>query len=107
MQTCTKHPGTDYKNVKYIIGKDISNDSTRPIITQARGNPAPWDPPPRTHFALDTEAGKALLGSPNGLAAGYTLLQHGDAYAGKTISAVDSFKDQGGLETLVFHVVDR
>lgn len=66
----------------------------------------PWDPPPTTKFGMDTEGGKALLGSPNGLAAAYTILQHGVRFAGKTISAVDSFKDVGGLETLIFHVVN-
>jgi hypothetical protein len=67
----------------------------------------------RVEFSMDTDAGKALLGSPNGRGVGYLLAQHKSTFGAKgTVNKVTFFcsggeSEGGGFEEmhLLFHVV--
>ena len=64
-------------NIKYLISVQITNTETLSIIQRALGaikkhSVSMW---PGDTFGLDTDKGKALLGSPNGKRWGYMLTQ--------------------------------
>lgn len=67
----------------------------------------------RAEFNLDTDAGKALLGSPNGRGVGYLLAQHKSTFGAKgTVNKVTFFCSGGQGEGgnfeemhLLFHVI--
>ncbi|KAE9992668.1 hypothetical protein EG327_008269 [Venturia inaequalis] len=67
----------------------------RPLGPAAWGVPTPpWSD--RKVFNMDTDAGKVLLGSPNGRGVAWLLLQHKRAFGLKTITSAVVFKEGGG-----------
>lgn len=46
---------------------------------------------------MDSEAGKVLLGSPNGRGVAWFLLQHKKAFGLKTVISAVVFKEAGGV----------
>lgn len=107
----TANPGTDLKNIKYFFTTMIINTETNRHIKRALQTLTPpiedaigW---PGHEFSMDTEAGKALLGSPVGRWAGYFLMQHKRQLGGsKFIDRVRVFKSEkaGSLPYLLFYV---
>jgi hypothetical protein len=99
------------QNIKYFFITTIINTETNRHIRQALKTLTPpkteaelW---PGTEFDMNTDAGKALLGSPVGRWAGYFLMQHKRQLGGnKFISKVRLFKSEkpGSLAFFLFYV---
>jgi hypothetical protein len=99
------------QNIKYFFVTTIINtESNRHIrealktLTPPRTEAELW---PGSEFSMDTDAGKALLGSPIGRWAGYFLMQHKRQLGGnKFISKVRVFKSEkpGSLAFFLFYV---
>ncbi|KAJ4347557.1 Mitochondrial import inner membrane translocase subunit tim8 [Ascochyta clinopodiicola] len=109
------HPdGANLDNINKFLVHDIVNDDTLRLIGlalktyrvpegQQRYNFLPkW---PGLTFSIETEEGKAMLGSPNGIAAGYFVAQHKtQLQANKYVYQVTVWKDQYGDEQMMFWV---
>ncbi|KAH7071431.1 hypothetical protein BKA63DRAFT_605467 [Paraphoma chrysanthemicola] len=108
----------DITNINLIISTTIINDDTNNIIDRALKG---WVPPkghkkvtevppwPGVTFNLNGDnEGMALLGSPNGLAAGFFLAQHKTQLGEKLISKITVFRSdtEHSLPNLLFWVVD-
>ncbi|KAF2115781.1 hypothetical protein BDV96DRAFT_631684 [Lophiotrema nucula] len=68
-------------NLKYFVMAHITNDDTQAIIrrtldAQTNVQDRALKPWPGAKFDVAGEAARALLGSPNGIAVGYMMLQH-------------------------------
>jgi hypothetical protein len=86
-------------NIKYLFVVMIINKETNQHVKRALGTlSSPRDEPdgwPGHDFNMDTNEGKALLGSPVGRWAGYFLIQHKRQLGGnKYISNVRVFKSE-------------
>ena len=98
-------------NIKYLFVMMIINKETNQHVKRALGTLSPpkeeaagW---PGNDFSMDTDEGKALLGSPVGRWAGYFLLQHKRQVGGnKYISKVRVFKSEkeGSWPYFLFYV---
>ncbi|KAJ4312391.1 hypothetical protein N0V94_007458 [Neodidymelliopsis sp. IMI 364377] len=93
------------KKLKYFLSLAISNEETQRAVRRAlqsvKADYCPW---PGTTFSVDSEAGRALLGSPNGRAHGYFLAQHKPQLGGNMyISKIQVF--HGDTEPLVPNMV--
>ena len=101
------------QNIKYFFMMGISNDQTNQLIAtclQKKGKQlSEW---PGTDFGTETDEGHALLGSPNGAAFAYFLMQHKAELGRKTITKVTVFRTETDDDlafvdpNLVFHVGD-
>jgi hypothetical protein len=99
------------QNIRYFFVTTIINTETNRHVRRALETLTPpktetegW---PGVDFDMDTDAGKALLGSPVGRWAGYFLIQHKRRLGGnKFISKVRSFKSEkpNSLPYLLFYV---
>jgi len=99
------------QNIKYLFVTMIINKETNQHVKRALGTLSPpkedaegW---PGHDFSLETDAGKALLGSPVGRWAGYFLMQHKRQLGGnKYISKVRVFKSEkeGSWPYFLFYV---
>ena len=99
------------QNIRYLFATMIINKETNQHITRALGtlNPPKEDVEvwPGHDFDMETDAGKALLGSPVGRWAGYFLMQHKRQLGGsKWISKVRVFKSEkeGSWPYFLFYV---
>jgi hypothetical protein len=96
------------KNLKYFIRKDVQNRDTLKIIDEATGNVAKeW---PGTTFSMESDEGKALLRTPNGVGLAYMLIQHKPELGVKVPTQVRVFKTtnkSGNVEKhLLFYIGD-
>ena len=99
------------QNIRYFFVTMIINPETNRHIRRALKT---LDPPreevegwPGVDFDMESEAGRALLGSPVGRWAGYFLMQHKRQLGGdKYVSKVRVFKSEkpGSLPYLLFYV---
>ncbi|PSN73341.1 hypothetical protein BS50DRAFT_185402 [Corynespora cassiicola Philippines] len=73
-------------NVKYYFSMSITNHETLRIISRVLDNVGlPLEPWPGVKIDMNTENGKALLGSPNAVALAYFLIQHKDEGLGNRV----------------------
>jgi hypothetical protein len=103
----------DIKNVRYLFMMGISNDQTNTLIATCLHNKEEtlkeW---PGIEFHTKSDEGHALLGSPNGAAFAYFLMQHKAELGQKTITKVTVFRAETDDDLafvdphLVFHVED-
>ncbi|RMZ68536.1 cytochrome p450 [Pyrenophora seminiperda CCB06] len=104
----------DIKNIRFFLMIGISNDATTELITSClinkRAELSVW---PGTEFSTATDEGQALLGSPNGAAFAFFLMQHKAQLGQKTITKITVFVPGDGSisdfidpPSLVFHVED-
>ncbi|EDU43710.1 conserved hypothetical protein [Pyrenophora tritici-repentis Pt-1C-BFP] len=103
----------DIKNIRYFFMVGISNDLMNELIasslTNKKARLAKW---PGTEFSTATDEGHALLGSPNGAAFAYFLMQHKAQLGQKTITKITVFRPDNDDDldfvdaSLVFHVED-
>ncbi|KAJ4335147.1 hypothetical protein N0V87_006301 [Didymella glomerata] len=103
----------DNKNVRYLFMMGISNDQTNTLIATCLHNKEEtlkeW---PGIEFHTKSDEGHALLGSPNGAAFAYFLMQHKAELGQKTITKVTMFRAETDDDLafvdphLVFHVED-
>ncbi|EUC47215.1 hypothetical protein COCMIDRAFT_24834 [Bipolaris oryzae ATCC 44560] len=105
------HDSKGLENTKYLFVAMIINKETNQHVKRALGTPSPpKDEPdgwPGHNFNMDTDEGKALLGSPVGRWAGYFLMQHKRQLGGnKYISNVRVFKSEkeGSWPYFLFYV---
>jgi hypothetical protein len=104
-------PGAQIARVKYFMNMMVINKETNQHIRRALSSLTPpleevlsWL---GTEFSMDSEQGKALLGSPVGRWAGYFLLQHKRQLGGsKWIEKVRVFRSEkeGSWPYLLFYV---
>ncbi|QDS73117.1 hypothetical protein FKW77_001062 [Venturia effusa] len=85
--------GREHELIDQIL-RDLP-ETERPKGPTAWGVPVP--PWPGKTFSMDSEAGKVLLGSPNGRGVAWFLLQHKMAFGLKTITSAVVFKEYGGV----------
>ncbi|KAJ5984854.1 hypothetical protein N7522_012050 [Penicillium canescens] len=95
------------KNLKYFIRKDVQNPDTLRIIDEATGNVAKeW---PGTTFSMESDEGKALLRTPNGVGLAYMLI-HKPELGVKVPTQVRVFKttNKSGIveKHLLFYIGD-
>ncbi|KAF3034171.1 hypothetical protein E8E12_005653 [Didymella heteroderae] len=83
----------DVKNVKLFFMMGISNDQTNLLVATCLHNKKEtlkeW---PGVTFDTSSDEGHALLGSPNGAAFAYFLMQHKEELGRKTITKVTVFR---------------
>lgn len=94
-----------------IIGRALheankrKDDSVFDEFTECKS--FPWDS--KVEWNMDTDAGKALLGSPNGRGVGYLLAQHKSTFGAATTVNKVTFFCTGDprfflVPNLVFHI---
>lgn len=103
-------PGADLRDVKYFFVNMIINKETNQHVRRAMktlvpplDGPVGW---PGHDFTMESEAGRALLGSPVGRWSGYLLMQHKRQLGGdRSIEKVRVFKSEkaGSLPYLLFY----
>ena len=95
-------------SLKYVFRSWIVNADTLAILNQAlqNANVAPPRPWPGQEFSMSTEEGKALLGSPNGIAIGWMLVDRQTTFPGKTVTKVTVFENDQGDPSMVFTIGD-
>ncbi|KAH6644834.1 hypothetical protein C7974DRAFT_420258 [Boeremia exigua] len=103
----------DVTNIRFFFMLGISNDETNQLIARCLHNAgkelSEW---PGVEFGADTEEGHALIGSPNGAAFAYFLLQRKGVLGRKRVERVTVFRAETEDEVmfvdpcLVFHVGD-
>ncbi|KAF2675742.1 hypothetical protein K458DRAFT_492907 [Lentithecium fluviatile CBS 122367] len=72
--------GGDLQNIRHFMATNTVNAETNRLIRRAMKELGKrW---PGEEFSMDTDEGKALLGSPNGWSAGYFLMQHKEQLGG-------------------------
>lgn len=71
--------GADASSLKYIFQMDIVNLNTRAVIERAMGGVPAKEWVGYTDFETTSEAGYALLGTPNGNPQTWILINHKDA----------------------------
>lgn len=83
----------DIRNIKYFLMLGISNDETNALIASclrsAEKDLKVW---PGVSFDTKSDEGHALLGSPNGAAFAYFLMQHKRELGPRTIRKVTVFR---------------
>ncbi|USP74807.1 uncharacterized protein yc1106_02081 [Curvularia clavata] len=101
----------DVRNVRFFFMIGISNDvSNRIIASCLRDVEATLGVWPGTSFEAESEQGHALIGSPNGAAFAYFLMQHKAQLGQKTITKITVFRPENGDDndfvdaSLCFHV---
>lgn len=97
--------GKDVSSLRYVFSSPVENAETRGIIARAMDTahePPLW--PGRKEYTMDSDEGKAILGSPNGRGAALLLIQH-KATMGETttIEKVAVF-GEGEDTNLLFYV---
>ncbi|KAL8683951.1 MAG: hypothetical protein Q9186_000162 [Xanthomendoza sp. 1 TL-2023] len=78
-KTVAEKANTDPNSLRYICRTGISNDDTKDVMTEIfnrrpQGKSFEW---PGLTFTVDQEEAQALLGTPNGLATAYIMLDRG------------------------------
>lgn len=99
----------DISNIRYFWMMNVVNQETVEILARALHDAgkkyAPW---PGTTFDMDSDAGKAILGSANGAVFAWFLIQHEEQLGNKWIPKVTVFlpdKGRRGQEAhLIFNV---
>ncbi|KAF1844423.1 uncharacterized protein K460DRAFT_250326, partial [Cucurbitaria berberidis CBS 394.84] len=109
----TRENSANVMQIRYFFVLGITNDQTNQLIASCleRAGKAlvEW---PGVSFDTATEEGHALLGSPNGAAFAYFLMQHKVQLGYKSIGKVTVFKPETDDDlafvdpSLVFHVED-
>ena len=85
--------GSPVSNLNKILHSEISNQDTRNIVENVCDRlgdekPDPCPPEDGLSYGINSDEGKALLGTPNGLGAGWLLAQHRSEFPGKMITSV-------------------
>lgn len=103
----------DVRNVRFFFMMGISNDQTNALIATCLRNKKEtlreW---PGVGFDAESDEGRALLGSPNGAAFAYFLVQHKAELGRKRVGKVTVFRAETDDDLafvdphLVFHVED-
>ena len=107
-QHACEEAATDVGSLAYVFRSHVTNDDTLAIASKALQGvdlqaARPW---PGIDFDMGTEAGKALLGSPNGVAVAWMLIDRQTTFPGKTVSKVTVYVDDVGDTSLLFHIGD-
>lgn len=75
------------KDIRYFWSQGVTNEDTAAIVATVLKNAGqelkPW---PGIEFQMDTMEGKALLGSPNGIAFAYMLIGHKEELGNKIVT---------------------
>lgn len=103
-------------NINYFVVHNIVNEETEQVIEQAL---QVYQPPegqqrvaelpqwPGLTFDVESEAGQAMLGSPNGIAAGYFLAQRkAEIGANKYVYQVQVFATRWAGPSMILYVKD-
>lgn len=101
----------DIVNIRYVFQSPVENKASMSLIARAlqrrKTELSTW---PGGTIHMNSDEGKAILGSPSGTGVAYLLAQHKRQLGKKTISRVTVFADDGKSEkrpaSLIFHVVD-
>ncbi|KAH7410129.1 hypothetical protein DE146DRAFT_751841 [Phaeosphaeria sp. MPI-PUGE-AT-0046c] len=95
--------------ISKILSVNIINDDTEAIVDEALsklvmppGQQRPDDVPPWPGITFDTssEAGVAILGSPNGATVGFFLAQHKQQLGNKYVPRITAFMSEGDIWVL-------
>jgi hypothetical protein len=92
------------KHLKYFLRFHIVNTDTKRIISQATGNNVKvW---PGDMFGIETDEGKALLATPNGIGVAYFLINHKPELGVKTVERVQVWRQEDDPEwfNMLFYI---
>ena len=103
---CKNDAACIYK-LQYIVHNDVVNYECQWVAKYlVIGRPnvgfVTWDDWPGQSFGTDTDAGKAILGCPNGRGTAYLLLQHRGTFGTKTIESVTIYGNEDGRLNFAF-----
>lgn len=92
-----KGEGVGVGNLNYVFRVQIVNDNTRFIVSRALGSTSvgAW---PGTAFNMDTDQGRAILGTPNGSGVAWFLINHQMQMGTRTVKSVNVFSTENGLQ---------
>ncbi|KAJ4305764.1 hypothetical protein N0V90_001296 [Kalmusia sp. IMI 367209] len=96
-------------NIRIYIVTQVLNDKALDIIWRVirSAGLGCWQMWPGTRLGMETEEGRALLGTPVGQGIRYLLAQHKAQLGSKTVTMVDLYEaEMGGFPNLVFHIED-
>jgi len=99
-----KERGTNIGDLNYFLSVCIDNEVALRIIDQvAKGDLSFY---PGLAFSTQEPEGKALLGTPNGVAIGYLLSQHKEVMGLRYVDSVRVFKSDchDHAPCLMFHI---
>ena len=89
--------GHDITKLQYVYRSVAQNKETKRVVKSIlrsvgieSGRPHAW---PGRNFGMDTDEGKAILATPNGVGVAWLLFQHKEQFGRKTIKSVDVFLD--------------
>jgi hypothetical protein len=97
------------KGLKYVLQSRITNSDTQDVLREIgdsmslEKHPNQW---PGWSFSTDTEAGQALLGTPDAQGAAYLLIQHKDALGHKLIDKITIFWEDRLSPVMVLYIKD-
>lgn len=115
--------GGNTQNLRYIIRAHVVNPDTQDIVFQALSRAGHTQLPSwndRVTFQMNTDEGKAILGTPNGAGCGYLVAQHKTQLGVKRIrdvvvwvitpGAIPATPPEGGVDdpglNLLFEIED-
>lgn len=84
------------RNIRFVMRTPCENSITQKVIKNAMNRTkqelGKW---PGVTFGMDSEEGKAILGSPNGWGVAFMLIQHKRQLGNKVVEKVTVFQDEG------------
>lgn len=85
----------------------ITQDVIKRVMERTKKRLGKW---PGETFYMETDEGKAILGTPNGSGVGYLLAQHANQLGDKIVEKVVVFQDEGKKQprppSLLFYIKD-
>lgn len=99
--------GVDSGSLRYIYRKTVENDDAKHVIDEiydAHGiELEDW---PGYRFNMDSDDGRALLGTPNGFGSAFFLLDHREWTKRKTIVEFNVWSEDGDTPEMLFTLKD-
>lgn len=92
-------------NLNHFVSEDVINASTIAVVDSIMARLGhklqKW---PGQHFDMNSDEGKALLGTPNALSLGWMLIYNLGTFKKRTVESVNVFLDEVGRLILCFNI---
>lgn len=85
------------ENLNYVFRVQVVNDNTNFVVSKALGSTS-VDAWPGKEFNMDTDQGRAILGTPNGGGVAWFLINHQAQVGTKTVKSVTVLSTDRGLQ---------
>ena len=99
----------DPRKLRYILHQFVTNSLTTQIVKESLGNDSEALEWPGVPFMMDSQEGRAILGSPNGKSILRLLLHHRKLLGRKTVQRVTYFSQEANGQTfnLLWEIVNE